>query len=282
MLLRGRNNRSEVVSIIILKRKLRAFLKKVNLFILFLIVVSAIAVSFNKRSAIFSFGHAVGNKISSFFSWMFETEVGKIRIRLDKNSVLDANELKNIVNIVSGKKVNKTTMKQMINELESHNSIIDNVYIRKTFVNGDIDVFVKEKNIIAVVMPENCNSLLDGGCQKKLLTYDNKVIPYHKMKKEDNVLEISGTVGDVNVAEIIELLKKNNFYDNVQSIYFYTSGRFDIKLNNNLVVRLPRQNWKKAISSLVKMDAEYALASEIQNIKYVDLRLPDKIFVGEN
>ncbi|MBQ7536691.1 MAG: cell division protein FtsQ/DivIB [Rickettsiales bacterium] len=249
---------------------------------MFLIVLSVIAVSFNKRSAIFSFGHAVGNKISSFFSWMFETEVGKIRIRLDKNSVLDANELKNIVNIVSGKKVNKATMKQMINELESHNSIIDNVYIRKTFVNGDIDVFVKEKNIIAVVMPENCNSLLDGGCQKKLLTYDNKVIPYHKMKNEDNILEISGTVGDVNVAEIIELLKKNNFYDNVQSIYFYTSGRFDIKLNNDLIVRLPRQNWKKAINSLIKMDAEYALASEIQNIKYVDLRLPDKIFVGEN
>ena len=282
MLLGGRNNRSEVVSIIILKRKLRAFLKKINLFLLFLIVLSVIAVSFNKRSAIFSFGHSVGNKISSFFSWMFETEVGKIRIRLDKNSVLDANELKNIVNIVSGKKVNKATMKQMINELESHNSIIDNVYIRKTFVNGDIDVFVKEKNIIAVVMPENCNSLLDGGCQKKLLTYDNKVIPYHKMKNEDNILEISGTVGDVNVAEIIELLKKNNFYDNVQSIYFYTSGRFDIKLNNDLIVRLPRQNWKKAINSLIKMDAEYALASEIQNIKYVDLRLPDKIFVGEN
>ena len=282
MLLRGRNNRSEVVSIIILKRKLRAFLRKINIFILFLIVASVLAVSFNKRNAIFSFGHAVGNKISGFFSWMFETEVGKIRIRLDKNSVLDANELKNIVNIVSGKKVNKATMKQMINELESHNSIIDNVYIRKTFVNGDIDVFVKEKNIIAVVMPENCNPLLDNGCQKKLLTYDNKVIPYHKMKKEDNILEISGTIGDVNVAEIIELLKKNNFYNNVRSIYFYTSGRFDIKLNNDLVVRLPRQNWKKAVNSLVKMDAEYALASEIQNIKYVDLRLPDKIFVGEN
>lgn len=282
MLLGGRNNRSEVVSIIILRRKLRAFLKKINLFILFLIVVSAIAVSFNKRNTIFSFGHAVGNRINSFFSWMFETEVGKIRIRLDKNSVLDANELKSIVNIVSGKKVNKATMKQMINELESHNSIIDNVYIRKTFVNGDIDVFVKEKNIIAVVLPENCNSLLDNGCSKKLLTYDNKVIPYHKMKNAENILEISGTVGDVNVAEIIELLKKNNFYDNVRSIYFYTSGRFDIKLNNDLVVRLPRQNWKKAISSLVKMDAEYALASEIQNIKYVDLRLPDKIFVGEN
>ena len=282
MLLGGRNNRSEVVSMIILKRKLRAFLRKINIFILFLIVASVLAVSFNKRNAIFSFGHAVGNKISGFFSWMFETEVGKIRIRLDKNSVLDANELKNIVNIVSGKKVNKATMKQMINELESHNSIIDNVYIRKTFVNGDIDVFVKEKNIIAVVLPENCNSLLDNCCQKKLLTYDNKVIPYHKMKKEDNILEISGTIGDVNVAEIIELLKKNNFYNNVRSIYFYTSGRFDIKLNNDLVVRLPRQNWKKAVNSLVKMDAEYALASEIQNIKYVDLRLPDKIFVGEN
>lgn len=282
MLLGGRNNRSEVVSIIILRRKLRAFLRKINIFILFLIVVSVLAVSFNKRNAIFSFGHAVGNKISSFFSWMFETEVGKIRIRLDKNSVLDANELKSIVNIVSGKKVNKATMKQMINELESHNSIIDNVYIRKTFVNGDIDVFVKEKNIIAVVLPENCMSVLDHGCQKKLLTYDNKVIPYHKMKNAETILTVSGTIGDVNVAEIIELLKKNNFYDNVRSIYFYTSGRFDIKLNNDLVVRLPRQNWKKAISSLVKMDAEYALASEIQNIKYVDLRLPDKIFVGEN
>ena len=260
MLLGGRNNRSEVVNIIILKRKLRVFLHKINIFILFMIVASVLAVSFNKRDAIFSFGHAVGNKISGFFSWMFETEVGKIRIRLDKNSVLDANELKDIVNIVSGNKVNKATMKQMINELESHNSIIDNVYIRKTFVNGDIDVFVKEKNIIAVVMPENCNSIIDGGCRKKLLTYDNKVIPYHKMKNEDNILEISGTVGDVNVAEIIELLKKNNFYNNVRSIYFYTSGRFDIKLNNDLVVRLPRQNWKKAISSLVKMDAEYALA----------------------
>ena len=282
MLLGGRNNRSEVVNIIILKRKLRVFLHKINIFILFMIVASVLAVSFNKRDAIFSFGHAVGNKISSFFSWMFETEVGKIRIRLDKNSVLDANELKDIVNIVSGNKVNKTTMKRMINELESHNSIIDNVYIRKTFVNGDIDVFVKEKNIIAVVMPENCNSIIDGGCRKKLLTYDNKVIPYHKMKNEDNILEISGTVGDVNVAEIIEVLKKNNFYNNVKSIYFYTSGRFDIKLNNDLIVRLPRQNWKKAINSLIKMDAEYALASEIQNIKYVDLRLPDKIFVGEN
>ena len=282
MLLGKRNNRSDIVNIIILKRKLRVFLKRINIFILFLILLSVIAISFNKRNVIFSFGHVVGNKIGGFFSWMFETEVGKIRIRLDKNSVLDANELKNIVNIVSGKKVNKTTMKQMIVDLENHNSIIDNVYIRKTFVNGDIDVFVKEKNIIAVVMPENCNSIINGGCQKKLLTYDNKIIPYHKMKNEDNMLEISGTVGDVNVAEIIETLRKNNFYRNVKSIYFYTSGRFDIKLNNDLVLRLPRQNWKKAVDNLIKMDAEYALASEIQNIKYVDLRLPDKIFVGEN
>ena len=105
---------------------------------------------------------------------------------------------------------------------------------------------------------------------------------YIKITNRENLLPVCGDFHDSqDLFGIKQELVKYKLYDKIKYIKFYTSGRVELMLKNNLLVKMPQKDWKTAMLKFLKMDSEYALSTGQKKIKYIDLRLNDKVYVKE-
>ena len=65
-------------------------------------------------------------------------------------------------------------------------------------------------------------------------------------------------------------------YEEINSFYYFPSKRWDIKLKNNVVIKLSNTNIKKSL------DLVYGFLnnSGFKNIKIIDARINDKIIIN--
>ena len=273
-------DKSDIVNFIIFKRRLRAQLRKVFYILLVIFFLSIIAVSLYNADKISSFYKKTKDCIVFVIDKIFEINTSKVRVKIDNHSIISDDEITNIVERLSGKTLSRDKIKNIIEDITNKNSLIENIYIRRNFSNNEINVYIKEKKILAIFIPEDC-SIEEKECKKHLITIENKIIPYHKIRNNNDIIRIYGYFGNNDLFKIIKMLKKHNLFEKILYMKFYTSGRFDIMLKNKLIIKLPRRNWENALIRFMKLDNEYILSSDIQNIKYIDLRLDDKAFVGD-
>ena len=78
--------------------------------------------------------------------------------------------------------------------------------------------------------------------------------------------------------ELKQILEYSNFpLENIKKFYFFPSKRWDIELNNNIVLKLPKDNLKKAINNAINF-----IDLEKQDIeKIIDLRVKNQIIVND-
>ena len=273
------SSKSDIVSFIVFKRQLRRQLQKFVKCLYVLFVLFIISASIYHRSKILSICDKIANKATTFVDYLFKTKIEKISIHLQENSLLDKEEINGLVKQISNKTIDRRQLIETLDNIKKQNSLIDTISARKTFINGNLTLYIKEKDIIAIFFPDSCNN--DAFCQKKMVSNDNTFIPYHHITNTGSLLKVYGDVKDTDIYFIYKLLHKYNLFDKVRFIKFYTSGRFDLTLNNDLVVKFSRNNWEKTIKRFAKIDNEYLFSTGRQNITYIDLRVEDKIFVGE-
>lgn len=270
------SSKADIVNFIILKRKFRFYFNRLLKVVLFCCFISVIVLFFYNRDNIIKTYHNIKYVANDLNNKMFETKINRVSIKLDDHSILDEIEINQIIKQLSGNSTNGQKLQQIISTLKEQNSLIENVYIRKVLANGNLDVFIKEKKIIAMLLKDNC---IEEVCEKKLITQDNKVIKYHRINNKSNIAKIYGNINNVELSVVIKYLKQNYLFDKISYIHFYESGRFDLILKNKLLLKLSRNNWKSEIKKFNKLDSEYLLSSNINNIEYIDLRFPDKLSV---
>ena len=67
----------------------------------------------------------------------------------------------------------------------------------------------------------------------------------------------------------------NEIWQRVESLVQFPSGRWDLHLKNNLIVKLPAQDVETAVQRLAKLDRDTFILS--RDVGAIDLRLPDRI-----
>ena len=84
--------------------------------------------------------------------------------------------------------------------------------------------------------------------------------------------------------EVNEFLKFKKIIDNsklqyrdIKNLYFFQSKRWDIELNNNLIVKLPKENLDKSLDNLF----EIINNSNLNKFKIIDLRIKNQIITNE-
>lgn len=272
------STKSDIVSFIVFKRRLRQQIKRISYVLIAFLFICFLLLCIYKRQNISNFFSKSSIAISKIVDVVFTVKVNKVRVHLDKNSIIDDAEVDDIIAKLSGDKISKEKMKKIVADIMENNKFIENVYIRKTLANGELSVHIKEKKVIGVFYDDEC--LKQTNCAKSIITVDNQIIPYHKMKNDDNILKIYGKIGVVDLSKVHKVLKKYGLLEKIAHIQFYTSGRFDLVLKNKLLIKLPSANWTKAIQQFNKLDSEFLLSTDIQSIKYIDLRVADKVFIG--
>ena len=150
--------------------------------------------------------------------------------------------------------------------------IIDSVVIKRFLWSNKMFISVKEKNIIATV-----KNKLTG----KISLLDDKGIniDYSATAKFTNLPTVEDSEHPEKLIPLYEYLKDKNIYDKIYSFAMVSERRWNIYFKNNLLIKLPPKEWKSSIDILLHIDEKMNLFSKENNMVYIDLRIPGKIFL---
>ena len=142
------------------------------------------------------------------------------------------------------------------------NNLIHSFKIKKIYPNS-IEVQIRKADLLAITNFNEKKFFI--GSNGKLIDYDssNTNLPYVFGKVK--------TVDFINFVKIIEQSKFN--FKEISEMYFYLSGRWDIKNKHGILFKLPKKNLIKSLNIAYRiMDNE-----KLKNSKIIDLRISNHI-----
>ena len=152
--------------------------------------------------------------------------------------------------------------KDILAKILTQNNLVNSFEIKKIFPNT-IEIKIKKTKFLGITN-------IDGnfyfiGSNGKLINYDesSKNLPY-----------IFGKIDTFNFLEFINLIKQSTVdIKNIKEIYFFPSGRWDIKTKQDKLFKLPSKNILPALNTISKLNN----SKEFKKASIVDLRFKDKI-----
>ena len=179
----------------------------------------------------------------------------------DKDNSILLKEIKNL-NLENIFLINKEKIVEKINS----NSLIEKYEIFKRYPSS-LDINIDKTKFLAK-LNEN-DKILIIGSNGKLSKNDlfNNHLPF--------------IFGKPDIDEFLyfkEIIDQSNFsYDEVKNLYFYSSKRWDIELNNNIIIKLSKDHPKNSL----KFAFEFLHNNDFKDIKIIDARIKNQIILND-
>ena len=179
---------------------------------------------------------------------------------------LEENDQKTIINNLNNLDlkniffINKNNFKDIIES----NSLVEEYNVIKKYPYS-IDIDIKKTNFIAK-LSENGNFFLVGNNGKLSNNNNSKIeLPYIFGKPEIKKI--------VQLKKIID--KSEIEYSQVETLYYFKSNRWDLKLKNNIIIKLPENI---EINNLDKISI-FIKNINLENKKIIDARIKNQIII---
>ena len=181
-------------------------------------------------------------------------------LSIDENKFLN-NELKNL-NLGNIFFINKTEINNLINS----NSLVENYEVRKKYPST-IEIKIDKTKFLAKIK-KNDEILVIGSNGKLSSNGSQKTkLPF--------------IFGNPKIEEFLifkKILDQSKFsYDQVENLYFFPSKRWDLKLNNNTLIKLHKNQNVKYLNNIYKFLENYTVTS----LLIVDARVNNQIILNE-
>jgi cell division septal protein FtsQ len=153
-----------------------------------------------------------------------------------------------------------------INNLISSNPLIEKYQIFKNYPSA-IKIMIKKTNFIAKI--NHNNEIFVIGSNGKLIPNNLQAsdLPY-----------IFGKPKIKELLKFKQIVDQSKFsFDEVDSLYFFPSKRWDIKLKNNILLKLPNNLTQEHLNNLY----QFLEMHNGENLTTVDARLENKIILNE-
>jgi len=142
------------------------------------------------------------------------------------------------------------------------NNLIHSFKVRKIYPNS-IEVQIKKTELLAITNYNKKKFFI--GSNGKLINFEssNKNLPY-----------VFGKTKISNFIAFTKIITKSKFnFEEISELYFFPSGRWDIKSRKGILIKLPETNLLKALNL-----AEQIVTNEIfKNDKVIDLRIYNRV-----
>ena len=177
----------------------------------------------------------------------------------EKNKIV-----KNDVQTIFGKNIiflEKNNFEKFINRNDTKDLTVKKIFPNKILIN-----FIPAKPI-SVIEKQN----------DKIILGDNGKILNVKINENDFPI-VTGSENISHIFEVINLLISSKFdYKSIKNIVFFKSGRFDIKLKNEVLIRFPI-NYSKEV---INYGSDLLNNKKFVNSKTIDLRINNRIIKHE-
>ena len=215
--------------------------KKVFLYIIFLLILTSIN-NINFKNI----GHL---KINKFIISGLENENKQNllqnlkKLKLDTIFFLKQTKIKNII---------------------ESNNLVETYFVNKEYPST-LNIKIKKTNLLANTNI-NSNFYYIGSNGKLIKTdYINENLPYlYGNPKIDQFIKFK---------KIIDLSKFE--YNEISDIYFYPSNRWDIKIKNEILIKLPQNK----ISNILDLCFDVMKSKEFSNIEIIDARIKNQLII---
>jgi cell division septal protein FtsQ len=260
---------------IIRKRIVQCY--KLALYLFFILSLSFIIITGFRKKDLFctkisSNINILSSNIGYYVDYIFASKLERISIK--NNNLIPNLVIKNTIQELSINNISSHSMRQIINKIKE-NALVKDVIISVDRVNKNkLNIHIIEYKIIAANKNQNgvkCLVESSGGLICKYLDVD---------LSNENIINVENARNTQDIIAVYNHVQKSNLIKNISSINFTESGRFDIVLKNNIVLKMPRQNWQSAIQKFVYLNSKYNIVAEDVEIKYIDFRIEGKLYVG--
>ena len=185
-----------------------------------------------------------------------------------KISGLDQKDSQNLLNKLNNLNLQNIFFinKKEIIELINSNSLIERYEIFKTYPST-INIDIEKTNFFAKI--NNNGKIFLIGSNGKLTLSD---------KSFNDLPFIFGKPSIDEFLKFKKILEKSKFsYDQIENLYFFPSKRWDIKLKENILLKLPSNFNKQTLNHLYAFLKNY----NKKNLAVVDYRIKNQIILNE-
>ena len=143
---------------------------------------------------------------------------------------------------------------------------IENYNIFKSYPSK-ITFELQQTDFLAITIKDNETFIIGS---------NGKFINVDKFKNYENLPIVFGKFNANEFINFKDVIYKSDLkYKNIKEIFFYPSGRIDIKNKDNILIKLPMKNLKKAL-----VIANKVIQDKNLNKNIIDLRIPNQLILS--
>ena len=212
-----------------------------------------------------------------FFILFFLSSINNLYFFRSKNINFKVNNIEVIGlsksnNFEISKSLNQVTLKNIfflkkdnLSKIVEKNNLVQNFIIKKIYPNT-ILVKIKKTKYVGIIIKDNKKFFIGSNAKLILFKEDKNNLPY-----------VFGKVDLNDFLKFIEIIQKSNFkYLEISEIYYFPSGRWDIKTKEGVLFRFPEKNLSKSLNFAYKIVND----NEFINHKIIDLRVPQYVVLN--
>ncbi|WP_435150465.1 cell division protein FtsQ/DivIB [Candidatus Pelagibacter bacterium nBUS_44] len=156
--------------------------------------------------------------------------------------------------------------KKDLNTLIESNNLVEKYFIFKKYPSS-LNINIDKTSFLARISKNG--KIYDLGSNGKLIEnkYSNNQLPFVFGNPE--IIEF------FNIKKIID--ESEISFEEIESLYFFLSKRWDLELRNNIIIKLPNDNIKESL----KLASEFLHNNEFKDIKIIDARIKNQIILND-
>ncbi|MDC0895540.1 FtsQ-type POTRA domain-containing protein [Candidatus Pelagibacter sp.] len=155
--------------------------------------------------------------------------------------------------------------KKDLNTLIESNNLVEKYFIFKRYPSS-LNINIDKTNFLAKISKNG--KTYDLASNGKLIEnrHSNRQLPF--------VFGNPEIVEFFNIKKIID--ESQISFEEIESLYFFLSKRWDLKLRNNIIIKLPNDNTKAGLELVL----EFLHNNEFKDIKIIDARIKNQIILN--
>ena len=156
--------------------------------------------------------------------------------------------------------------KKNLSSLVASNNLVEKFFIFKRYPST-LNINIDKTNSLARISKNG--KIYDLGSNGKLIEnkHSNNQLPFIFGNPE--IIEF------FNIKKIID--ESQISFEEIESLYFFLSKRWDLKLRNNIIIKLPNDNIKEGLILVSK----FLHNNKFKDIKIIDARINNQIILND-